>query len=482
MKGDFQEMKKIEFDFWLLTILCGVFLLPSTQIFAQALAPEASNGKLAFHSFRTGNFEVFTMNADGTNQTNVSNNSVTDQFPQWSPDGGKIVFSRIGSGDAGIWVMNADGSNQIRLSDGLTPSWSPDGAKIVFTSGRDFNNGDEIYTMNADGSNQIRITFSSGDEREPRFSPDGSRIAFRSSRTGNQEIWVMNADGSNQINLTNNSAVDDAPSWSPDGARIAFRSQRSGNSEIWAMDSNGGNPINLTNYSNTDISPAWSPDGTKIAFASFRNNTFDIYVMDANGGNQTRLTTDAETDVSPSWQPIVSGTMISGTISYGTSPAKFVSGVNVNAAGTSQVFASSNNSGVYQLSGLTAGGNYTVTPSKEGNVNGITSFDATLVLRCVAAGAGCALSANQRSAADSDNDGSVSSFDATQILRFVAANGSNANTGQTGKWKFLPAFYNYFPLNNSISNENYTAILIGEIDGDWTPPNNLYEENVDESK
>jgi hypothetical protein len=168
-------------------------------------------------------------------------------------------------------------------------------------------------------------------------------------------------------------------------------------------------------------------------------------------------------------------TTLSGTISYAITMANqatnFVSGVNLSVTGTSQMSAISNSSGFYQLSGLTTGGNYMVAPSKTGNVNGITPFDATLVLRHVAAGGvgANALSANQQLAADTNNSGTITPFDATQILRFVAANAQTAATGQVGNWKFASAPRSYTALNNSLSNENYEAVLIGEINGDWTP-------------
>jgi Tol biopolymer transport system component len=67
--------------------------------------------------------------------------------------------------------MNADGSNQTRLTDNpaadLLPSWSPDSNKIAFSSSRDGNF--EIYIMNADGNNQIRITNNSVDDMQPRW-------------------------------------------------------------------------------------------------------------------------------------------------------------------------------------------------------------------------------------------------------------------------------------------------------------------------
>jgi hypothetical protein len=125
------------------------------------------------------------------------------------------------------------------------------------------------------------------------------------------------------------------------------------------------------------------------------------------------------------------------------------------------------------LENLTAGGQYTVTPSKTGNVNGISSFDATLVLRHVAAGGvgANALTANQQKAADTNNSNSVTSFDATQILRYVAAGSvQSAATGQTGNWKFIPPSRNYAALNNSLVSENYEAVIVGEVNGSWIAP------------
>ena len=113
--------------------------------------------------------------------------------------------------------MNADGSNQTRLTNNTAfddgPSFSPDGSKIAFVSARD--GGDEIYIMNADGSNQTRLTNNSPlvTDFYPSFGPDGSKIAFSSDRDGNFEIYVMNADGSNQTPLSNNPATDFSPSF-----------------------------------------------------------------------------------------------------------------------------------------------------------------------------------------------------------------------------------------------------------------------------
>ncbi len=88
-----------------------------------------SINKVAFISNRDGDFEIYVMDADGSNQIRLTNSPLDDADPTWSPDGSKIVFSSFREGDAAIYVMDADGSNQTRLTnnpaDEHSPVWSP---------------------------------------------------------------------------------------------------------------------------------------------------------------------------------------------------------------------------------------------------------------------------------------------------------------------------------------------------------------------
>jgi tol-pal system beta propeller repeat protein TolB len=164
--------------------------------FDSAWSPDSA--RLAFDSNRDGDNEIYTMNSsDGSKLTKLTDNQNHDVEPAWSPDGTKIVFSR----DYDIWVMNADGTNQKNLTDSpeldeYEPDWSPDGAKIAFTNG----SSSDIWVINADGSRRVNLTNtpSVGDDH-PAWSPNGNKIAFESRG----DISKMNADGSRQVNLTN---------------------------------------------------------------------------------------------------------------------------------------------------------------------------------------------------------------------------------------------------------------------------------------
>ncbi len=101
------------------------------------------------------------MNADGTNILKLTTSTALDQMPAWSPDGSKIAFMSTRTGNPEVFVMNANGTNQINITNNsptadARPSWSRTQNKITFMSMRDGNM--EIYLMNGDGTGQTRLT------------------------------------------------------------------------------------------------------------------------------------------------------------------------------------------------------------------------------------------------------------------------------------------------------------------------------------
>ena len=161
-----------------LVVVIALFLLNSPILLSRESPVSLKDNlykqtRIAFTSTRDGNFEIYAMNTDGTNQIRLTNNPAFDAFPSWNPGGRKITFARHIDGNPDIFLMNADGSKQTRLTN--NPAY----------------------------------------DNCPSWSSDGKRIFFLSNRDENLEIYVMNTDGTNQINLTNNPAYDGFPPWGP---------------------------------------------------------------------------------------------------------------------------------------------------------------------------------------------------------------------------------------------------------------------------
>ena len=310
---------------------CNFALLILASVIVSVLTPLMAvvdaQAQIAFVSKRDGNAEIYVMDADGDNQRRLTNNRGDEWSPSWSPDGRRILFSSDRDGHViggrptyEIYVMNADGSNPQNLTnnpfDDRYPSWSPDGERIAFARWdgtiKNLTINFEIYVMDVDGGNPQNLTNNLFDDRYPSWFPDGERIVFVSKRDGHfigdfgltSEIYVMDADGQNQQRLTDNDKNDWYPVWSPDGKRIAFSSDRKGdfeNFEIYVMDVDGGNQQRLTENRRDDLYPSWSPDGERIAFMSERDGNGEIYVREADGGNPQNLTNNPHRDTQPAW-------------------------------------------------------------------------------------------------------------------------------------------------------------------------------------
>ena len=312
---------------------------------AEAAFPGA-NGKIVFASERTsgdgvdspeGDSEIFTMNPDGSELTQLTHNDTDDEDPVYSADGRQIAFVRWREWDpedfqwtTDIYTMSADGRNETRvtsteLSNEFSPSWSPDGNYIAFKLFDPDTNSANIYKTSANGEKYVRLTKESGatEYYSPAWSPGGKRIAFQRYVPLDSKPWYRTdvvlikprpvGRTNRLVKLVGRPGEHNGrPSWSPDGKQMLFSSWHNSDGNrvggIYTIKRDGTNRTRLIQDVNTS-GPAWSPDGTKIAFernlSTGENAGNEIFVMNKDGSGQKRLTFDASEDYSLDWQPIV---------------------------------------------------------------------------------------------------------------------------------------------------------------------------------
>jgi TolB protein len=165
--------------------------------------------KLVFTSLQGGDLDIYVMNVDGSGLKQLTHQLGYDGGPWWSPDGKRIVYRAYHPQSAteiatykellaerlvrpnkmDIWIMNADGSDQRQITHlaaaSFGPSWTADGRKIIFSSNHhtDPKLGNfDLFLINPDGSELEQVTTAPTFDGFPMFSPDGRKLVWASNR------------------------------------------------------------------------------------------------------------------------------------------------------------------------------------------------------------------------------------------------------------------------------------------------------------
>ncbi len=229
----------------------------SIDIVQRTLAPVAWSPDSSRIAYENGN-QIWMMNADTTGPVQLTQAPGSHSEPAWSPDGNTIAYTRNDGESIEIYTMDADGGNQTARTEvgdarSRTPVFSPDGARIAFKNVGKYDIVWQVWVMDADGTNAAPVTdFEFGASVDAgAWSPDGNQLVVTARDLPTGHLCVLDSDGGNPLRLS--TSDDGGAAWSPDGSTIAF----SDGGRIYTIGADGNGLCNIGGP-NLGHSPAWS--------------------------------------------------------------------------------------------------------------------------------------------------------------------------------------------------------------------------------
>jgi TolB protein len=219
-------------------IILAVFALMVSGVHAQG-----GTGQLAFVVFKDGQWDIFSIAADGSNLRQLTQDTLAEDHPAYSPDGRYVAYSaRSATGQQGA------------------------------------NNWD-VYLLDLTSGAQRRLTNHADYDGAPAWHPSGTKLAFESYRNGDLDIWLLDLNDETLVNLTAESTADEFhPAWHPDGQRLYFASWRGGNTDIWQIDLATQSLTQLTNDPMADSFPVWNQQQQTLAFRRNILGDYDLFM------------------------------------------------------------------------------------------------------------------------------------------------------------------------------------------------------------
>jgi Tol biopolymer transport system component len=315
---------------WLVLGLVGALILANQ---------DGTSGKIAYISqTESGNYEIFVADPDFNTTTQITDGDYPKAEPDWSPDGMRLLFTSWGDeGDDEVFMIDADGSNEINVSqasfanDGggrfmpLCPDWL-DPCEHWVTLHSDALGDYNISAINLDTGEGTELITETSEDLYAQWSPDGTKLVYMSDRAnGSWDIFVLDLLTGETLQYTDTPNLEDVlPVWSPDGKTIAWTSGDFFNFRIWLMDAEcstvcGTNQrILLPQFdANAEIfieewDAAFSPDSQWIVFTSNRDlsltgelfplqSDYEIFRVRVGGDDLTQLTDNEVHDFQPDW-------------------------------------------------------------------------------------------------------------------------------------------------------------------------------------
>ena len=294
------------------------FCCLSLGLLSSVSAKPLTTEKIVFSSHRNGNFEIYMMNPDGTQQVRLTNHRADDLNPVCSPTGEEILFVSDRGGERDLYIMRADGGGErplFRTAPAYrdTPAWSPDGKKIAYIQLDPETKQRIVCTAKSDGTSVNRVVeMEKADGEVPVWSPDGTELAFvvvDEIHWASRQIRFINLKTRKQETFL----PDDVPrmmqpAWSPVHNKIAF---------VWHRPALAQQSIFIVNRDGSGLQQVvdviiargikaltWSPSGDELVYSQAIGGKSQIFKINLVTREITQLTHEGSNYVSDWFDPL----------------------------------------------------------------------------------------------------------------------------------------------------------------------------------
>jgi eukaryotic-like serine/threonine-protein kinase len=231
------------------------------------------DGRIVYSSNASDNADIWSMNADGSDQKQLTDDPQADVNPVVSPDGRYVVFQSLRAGNWNIWRMQSDGYNLKQLTSGdndVDPDVTPDGQWVIYCARENANT--TIWKMPIEGGAPVRLSVAT-QATNPSVSPDGKQVAYievASNSKAPYKLILISIEGGTPLKTFDIPVLASDLRWTPDGRALVYlgRGAFAGVASIWRQSLDGTAPIAIVEFKPDSIYAfAYSRDGRQLALS-----------------------------------------------------------------------------------------------------------------------------------------------------------------------------------------------------------------------